>query len=378
MPEDTTTTEKEVDDIDLDADRDALVQEISNDGDAADGGATEDQESAAVASARAEANAAAKALREAEARDLFDRRVAAYREMPEGQRDGFLSTSFRGEDAREEFVEQVAAIERTERVNALVEGNTSDEDLLAAYRDGDELFRDELEAAIAGDADKLRMLLSRVNENVVSLPEQEVAEGEEPVVIDWQARWLEGPIAETVEDLDVFNAEAIADIKKGRIQVTPEVREQLDGFLHEADRYPDGHSYRVKALQAAAGLASWARAEHEANVPFGLGGVQSTKHYQAPDGSWRQLEIDGRGMKRDTAIEDPVFASDAELYKEGPDAPEPFDPDSVRTLADARALSPDNWARLREADPEKAEALLRSESASKEEERMLEMRRGQL
>jgi hypothetical protein len=214
--EETSTDTSTTDDIDLDADREALLEEIENDGDGADGAGAKDEESEEVKAAREAANEAAKALREAEAADLFERRVKAYREMPEGQRDGFLSTSFKGENAREEFVEQVAAIERTERVNALLEANVDEEALLAAYRDGDELFRDELENAIAGDADKLRMLLSRVNENVVSLPELETPEGEEaPPPIDWQARWLEGPIAETIEDLDVFNAEAIADIKKG-------------------------------------------------------------------------------------------------------------------------------------------------------------------
>jgi hypothetical protein len=339
------TADEELDDLEADA------------GDA--GASSEGQEGEAVKAAREAANEADRALREAEKQDLFDRRVKVYRELKEGQRDGFLTTTFDSGTAREAFAEEVAGIERAERVSELL--TLGEQELLAAYREAEEALQADLETALEGDDDRLRMLLSRREEHVVSLPEVEPVEGEgAPAPIDWAARWAEGPMAETVENIEVFAAEAITDVRKGRVQVDPQIREQLEEFIAEADRYPEGHSFRVRALEQASGLASWAKAEHEAALPFGLGGVQSTKEYQAPDGKWHRLEIDGRGMKRDTVVENPVFASEAGLIDDGPAASEPFDPSSVKSLEDAKGISPDQWARI---DPEKREQLLRQASA---------------
>jgi hypothetical protein len=328
-------------------------------------------ESPELAAAREDANEAARALREAEKKDRHERRVKTYRELPEDQREGFLGTSFNNDDDREAFVDEIASLERGERVEELLASD--DEALLAGYREADELLQSELEEALAEDPDRLRMLLSRRSENIVSLPEPAEGEGE-PARFDGAEYWAQSAMSELVEDLEVFAAEAIADVKTGKIQVDAKIRGQLEELMAEADKFPAGHSFRERALTEAAGLAQFAREEYEASIPFGLGGVRSTKEYMAPDG-WHQLEIDGRGKTRDTVIENPVFASEAGLIDEQIEpSGEDFDPESIKTLEDARGLSPDNWARI---DPEKREQLLRQASAAIEEQ-ALATRRGSM
>ena len=123
-------------------------------------------------------------------------------------------------------------------------------------------------------------------------------------------------------------------------------------------------------------MLSFARAEHAASRPFGLGGINSKTWYTAPDGTDHMLEVDGFGQKRDSVVENAVSASEAGLFKDGPasDGTEDFDPDSITTLEDAKRLSPVQWATL---PPEKREALLRSASAAMEEQDLI-MRRGSL
>ena len=334
MPEETTTTENEVD-IDQEADEEAQRFEAGlekdDDGDAGD----KDEESADLKAKRLAASETEKALREAEAEDLFNRRVKLYREMPsQDQKDSFLSTTFKGEGSRVEFAEQVAAIERTELVNKLVEAN-DEEALLAAYREADTLLQAAIDDAVTGDEELSRMLRSRVNENVVSLPVTEPVEGEtEPAPVDFQARWLEGPIAETVEDVGEYAMQALADVRAGRVQVDKEIRSQLENLVAEADKYPENHSFRVRALQEAAGLASYEPMTR----------VVATTTYQKSDGSYWLRETDGRGKYTESVIEGGLAPSELGLLDKPATSETEFDPESINTLEDARDISPVDWA----------------------------------
>jgi hypothetical protein len=324
-----------------------------------------EQESPEVIAAREAAEAAQKALEETQARVTLEQRTAAFRELPEAQRDGWLSTVFSGEKAREDFVEHVESIERQELIDRLLDGD--DEALLAGYREAEEILRAEIEDAISDNPDRLRMLISRSQENVVSLPEVETPEGEEPVdpMTRFLSEWNEGPVKETVEDLEAYVTQADIDMKRDRVRVAPEVRDQFNAFIAEADKYPANHSFRVKALEAAAGLASWARAEHEAAIPFGLGGIQQTTRYFGADGQWHQIEVDGFGSKRESVLENAAAPSELGILKDEPAAAESIDYENI-TAEQAARLSPPQWLELSEKNPELKEQLLRRSSEEME------------
>lgn len=230
--------------------------------------------------------------------------------------------------------------------------------LVARYQELED--PDERSALLAEiDTTSAREVLSRVSETIVTAPE--VAEGE---TVNWQQRWQDGVLAEMTADLDVFAAEAVADMKANRLPIAPELRAEFDEALAVADSLPPGHSHRKAALERAAGIADYARQEFNASIPFGLGGVQQTKHYQNSKGEWVLREVDGRGMVRETPIENGQAPS--ELYEEEA-PPEPIDISTVSTLEDAARLTIEQWAELDRTDPDRKEALLRLASERQEE-----------
>ena len=304
---------------------------------------------------------------QADAENYAEWKRAPEEEKADVLRDRYGATR---EDEKRELFEGFA---EAEFVAGLVAGET--DAIVAAYDTVDGVVWTRILDALADDPDRQREVVTRaLSDYTVTAPAQEAGEdGAEPAPIDWGALWAQSPLAEMVE-VDRYAAQGLADVRTGKIQVVPELREQFEALMKTADSLPDGHGHRTAALQQAAGLAEFIRTEHESSVPFGLGGIRTVKHYQASDG-WHQLEIDGRGRERDTLIENPTFASEAGLVNDGPvsDVSE-FDPESVKTLEDALRLSPDQWAKLPD---DRREALLRSASAEIETQE-LQTRTGNL
>jgi hypothetical protein len=351
-----------------------MSSDQDKDGDGAEGADAPQQESPEVKAAREAAEAAQKAFEEARAREELEARVKTYRELPEAQRDTYLLTAYLGEKAREDFVEHVESIERQELIDRLLDGD--DEALLAGYREADDILRAELEDAVSDDQDRLRMLISRSQENVVSLPVVEAEEVQEPEAIDWIARWTDSALAE-VTDAGQYAQQFLADVRKGVVKVDKEIKAQLEELEARANALPDGHSHRERALTEIAGVGEWARAEYEKARPFGLGGIKQTTRYFGADGQWHQIEVDGFGSKRESVLENAAAPSELGILKDEPATPEQIDFENI-TPEQARRLTPPQWLEINEKNPSLAEKLRRSSQAKQKEERSLEMRTGQL
>jgi hypothetical protein len=336
------------------------MQDEDQEADGAPGAAakTED-ESPAVAQARQDAKEAQRRLDEEIEADRMKKAVAGVRSSKsETERDAYLDQIAQSDEDRESILEAV----RTEVARELLAKNAEDSDALwDAYREADEDQQGALE--LEANEDQRRMFLSRREEVLVEAPTPEpLAEGEEPKPINWREMRAELDLTTDIESFDDqkrFVETTMAAVRRGEIQVSSEMRQQID------ERYPDTHSRTIEAVEAAAGLLGYAKTQWDAAVPFGIGGIVSTTTFRTKDG-WAVREIDGRGAVRVRARDDAPSAEQAGIVSTP--TPQSADVDwSKLTLADATRLSPTDWARLDAEAPDVKEALLRASSEALEE-----------
>lgn len=361
-----------------DFDNEGLEDDDSDGAESADatteGSESDDPELEAAEQTAEEADRALKELKERRHRDS---QIQARRELrsPEAV-EQFLAAAFRSESDREAFENEFQGIEDEETVNAIIEKRD-----IEALRESPAEIQDRfVERTKESDPELYREWISKRSEKRVSALTAEPAEdGTEPEPFDadavYGAIWRDSDLR-PVTDLEQYVEELRADAKRGVVNLDAAGQQQFDELVARANKVSKTHPKREALLEPIAGLGIYARAETEKARPFGLGGVRITRDYMKPDGSFVRVETDGFGQVRETAIDHGKAPSELGLLKEEP-APtsEPFNPESITSLDQARKLSPVEWASL---PAEKREQLLREASARQEEIDSLSMRRGSL
>lgn len=338
----------------------------------------DDDETPEVKAAREAVIEARKIFEQARETEHKDQQIKAFRELKSDEaRDGFLSTSFKSEEDRDSFREQVTEIELTERIEGLIAGD--DDSLVAGYKAADEDVQKALLEELQENPDRLRMLVTRADERVVTAPTPEPpAEGEEEQPIDFREIFNQSLIRSSmgdVNDVARFAKSGLAAMNKNTLAVEPALREELAEAIAYADKFPDGNPHRVDALERAAGIVSYVRSEAAANEPMTT--ITKTTQLVRPDGKYVIRSFDDRGKFRDEVVDEPVFASDEGLTKDRiePDADVDYENMPVEQ---AMRLGPTGWAKFREANPDAAEEALRAASAAMTEASMAARRAGNL
>jgi hypothetical protein len=304
-------------------------------------------------------------LRKAHEEIELERKTAEFRALPGDQRHVWLEKTFRNASTlRDEFAEHVAQVERAERVEQIL--SLTGDARIEAVRRTDDLTLAAVEATLekAGDEDGLREVRSRLNETVVELAPSEVIEdGTESQPRDYVAEWHEGPLAEMTPDVGKYVEGLVARIDRGEIRLDSAASQELETLRSDpALQYPDGHSHKVRALEAIAGFTSWAESEYNASLPWPQGGIKVSQSYTRPDGTQWLRETDGRGTVRESPVEGGMAPSELGLIS---DPRRPFDPSSVETLEDIRGLAGDQLALI---PVEKREELYRQEAEARKQE----------
>jgi hypothetical protein len=143
------------------------------------------------------------------------------------------------------------------------------------------------------------------------------------------------------------------DLKANRDLMTAAFAEQIDDKLEQLGQYPNPDP---EALRELRGRLEWIKSEQLSRIAFE---PISTRTYRHADGTWRTVEEDSLGRRRETArvsqsdLDDQIAQAEADR---GEDVTEPTSIEEMTTMSTEALMA------FRQKNPREHEALMRASS----------------